>query len=130
MKKKIYLAGGMQNLTFEEAWEWRKAVEDAVNERSDNFVCFNILKHHMKDEVEYCLSNLRRSDVVVVNFNDPKSLGTMAEITLAYEHRIPIIGYISKPDDNEMLHRWIRYMVKEVCTTFNDLIDTIMDYED
>jgi len=128
--KRIYLAGGIMNLSFEDAYDWRRSIAYMLKEREANFVCFNPLDHDiMQDEVEYDLNILRHSDLIVVNFNDPKSLGTMAEIAIAYEYRIPIIGYCSTSTDIEELHPWILHMVNEICIDFNDLIDKIINYD-
>lgn len=125
--KKIYLAGGIMNLTYNEANDWRRSIEYILNQKDSSYKCFNPLNYSAEDEVEFDLNALRHSDLVVVNFNDPKSLGTMAEIAIAYEHRIPIIGYYTGGED--MLHPWIRYMINELCVDLEDLIDTIMNYD-
>ncbi len=127
-KKRIYLAGGIMNLPIEEAYGWRCSLVDELKERDLRFDCFNPLSYEeMDDEVEFDLNALRHSDLVVVNFNDPKSLGTMAEIAIAYEHRIPIIGYCEGNLGD--LHPWSLYMMNELCTSTEDLINTIMNYD-
>lgn len=45
-----------------------------------------------REVMEYELDRLRKSDVVIVNFNIPKSIGTAMEVAVARENRIPIIG--------------------------------------
>lgn len=127
-KKRIYLAGGIMNISYEEAYDWRRSTAYILAQRGANFECFNPLDHEgMEDEVEFDLNALRHSDLVLVNFNDPKSLGTMAEIAIAYEHRIPIVGYC--PHGAANLHPWINYMVNEMCVDLEDLIDTIINYD-
>lgn len=126
-KKKIYLAGGIQNLSYAEANDWRVSLQYILTQRELPYKCFNPLKYLVEDDVEFDLNALRHSDLVVVNFNDPKSLGTMAEIAIAYEHRIPIIGYCPS-GATELLHPWIKYMINEICVDLDDLIDIITNY--
>jgi len=42
--------------------------------------------------MEFDLNKVRHSDLIICNFNDMFSLGTMAELAIAYERRIPVIG--------------------------------------
>lgn len=69
-----------------------------------------------KQIMRYELDRLRKSDLVIVDFHNPNSLGTMAELAIAYEHKIPIIGF--NPTLKE-LHPWI----VEMC-------DVIFDYNE
>jgi nucleoside 2-deoxyribosyltransferase len=71
--------------------------------------------------MDFDLNRLRNSDLVIVNYNDMQSLGSMAEIAIAYERRIPIIGLNEAGTE---LHPW------QVCMTskmFSD-IDELLDY--
>ena len=141
---RIYLSGGMQNFgkeNFDESNNWRVEAENIFNELngySDNNIiitCFNPNRlYSFKDEyiedsdrtmMDNDLYYLRRSDVVLVNFNDPKSLGTMAEIAIAYEREIPVIGI--NVGGNNTLHSWqesickrILYSVEEACEYIYD----------
>lgn len=135
MKKfQIYLAGGMGNLSFEEQNKWRKTVFemlaplwispgidfDIVN--PVDYFNFQTKKHETEREVmEFDLWKVRNSDLIIVNFNDPHSLGTMAEMAIAYEHRIPILGL--NLSDVE-LHPWQIEMTNRI---FNDM-DSLIDY--
>ena len=94
---KIYLSGGMGKLSFEEQSKWRNQVINAIKfgdycyEKKPIF--FNPIDYYNFTEVrckserevmEFDLNALRHSDLVIVNFNDPKSLGTCAELGVAY----------------------------------------------
>ena len=71
--------------------------------------------------MEFYLNKVRNSDLIIVNFNDMWSLGTMSEIAIAYERRIPVIGL---DVDKQNLHSW----QIEMCTRIFDNIDEMLDY--
>ena len=115
MTKHIYLSGGMSNLSLVEQLSWRTKFQQLA----DNFIsehhieCFippyyynyeNKLPESEREAFEYDLYRLRHSDIVVANFNVPKSIGTAYEIAIAWEHRIPIVGINTT---NEELHPWL-----------------------
>lgn len=117
----IYLSGGMQKFgkdNFEEGNKWRKYCKNALETSECDYkvkVCNPNDLFNFKDEPQYKterevmnldIHKLRQSDLVIVNFNDKWSLGTMSEIAIAYDRRIPVIGL---DIDNQELHPW------EVC---------------
>ena len=94
----------MGSVSFEEQSRWRQQIQDAIRY---NYECekkaiffnpvqyfnFEEVKHKSEREVmEFDLNGLRSSDLVLVNFNDPSSLGTCAELAIAYEMKLPIVG--------------------------------------
>ena len=132
----IYLCGGMGKFgkeNFDEGNRWRRYCKDALetcecNYRvtainpNDYFNFFDKPKYKTQDEVmRLDLHKLRNSNLVIVNFNDMYSLRSMAEIAIAYDRGIPVIGL---NESNQDLHPW------QVCMTeriFND-IDKMLDY--
>ena len=56
-----------------------------------------------REVMELDLHKLRNSNLVIVNFNDMYSLGSMSELAISYDRRIPIIGL---DIDNQELHPW------------------------
>lgn len=115
MTKYIYLSGGMSNLSLDEQLSWRIKFQHLA----DSFVseyhieCFippyyynyeDRMPETEREAFEYDLYRVRHSDVVVVNFNVPKSIGTAYEIAVARENRIPIVGINTT---NEELHPWL-----------------------
>lgn len=135
---KIYLSGGMGNLSFEEQYKWRKQIIDAVKfgdyhcEKKANF--FNPVDYYNFTEVryrserevmEFDLNALRHSDLVIVNFNDPKSLGTCAELAIAYEMKIPIIG-INK--NKTELHPWLTEFTTRMCDDIREAVEHVVDF--
>lgn len=134
---KIYLSGGMGALSFEEQSRWRQQVQDAIKY---NFECekkpiyFNPVNYYNFEEVhyrserevmEFDLNALRNSDLVIVNFNDPKSLGTAMELILAKELHIPIIGWNSS---GETLHPWLCECVTRMCDDIKETVRHVVDF--
>jgi hypothetical protein len=60
-----------------------------------------------------------------VNFNDKQSLGTMSEIAIAYDRRIPIIGFNIADQD---LHPWQVCMCERIFDKINDLIEYVKEF--
>lgn len=135
--KTIYLSGGMTGLSKEEQNKWREDMILAFGEEY-HLNLFNPCKHwdvedpsvNERAAMDYDLYRLRQSDVVVVNFNAPSSIGTAMEQSIAYELRIPIIGL---NEDENRLHPWQELMCSEIFEDMDDLIDYLYDhyvYED
>ena len=135
---KIYLSGGMGALSFEEQSKWRKQVIDAIKygdyDCEKKAVFFNPVDHYnfqdkmQKTELEvmeYDLYNLRNSNLVVVNFNDPKSIGTAMELMLAKELYIPIIG-LNK--DKREIHPWLECCCNRMCDNMRELVEHIVAF--
>lgn len=136
-KVHIYLSGGMGNLSFEEQSKWREQIIDAIIYNYDcekKPVFFNPINYFNFEEVRYKtqrevmnfdLNGLRHSDLVIVNFNDPSSLGTCAELAIAYEMKIPIIG-INK--DNKELHPWLESFCDRMCNSLKEAVEYTVDF--
>lgn len=133
----IYLCGGMGKFgknNFSKGNVWRVYCKNTLENCECNYrvkVCnpnefFNFIdeppQYKSQSEVmNFDLYKLRNSDLVIVNFNDMYSLGSMAELAIAYDRRIPIIGLDT---DNQTLHPWQVCMCERI---FND-IDKMLDY--
>ena len=133
----IYLAGGMGKFgkdNFEESNKWRTYCKDILEKFEGNYRAevinpnsyFNFLdkppRYSSEREImEFDINKVRNSDLIICNFNDQKSLGTMAEIAIAYERRTPVIGL---NEDFEELHPW----QIEMCTRIFYNIDEMLDY--
>lgn len=135
---KIYLSGGMGNLTFEEQSKWRKQIIQAI--KYGDYHCaktplfFNPVDYYNFTDVRYKserevmhfdLNALRNSDLVIVNFNDPNSLGTCAELAVAYEHRMPILG-LNK--NNNELHSWLKCYCDRIFDDMRSLVEYIVEF--
>ena len=129
----IYLAGGMTNVSFEEANRWRvKIKHELENYECDSKIkCINPQDYYKisddsaydseREVMEFDLYNVKTSDILIVNFNDVHSLGTMAEMATAYELRKPILGLNI---GNEELHPW----QEEMCNKMFDDMDKLINY--
>lgn len=133
----IYLCGGMGKFgkeNFDEGNKWRQYCKQVL----ENYECaykvittnpndfFNFVDepplYDTQDEVmRLDLHKLRNSNLVIANFNDMYSLGSMSEIAIAYDRGIPVIGL---NEDNKELHPWQVCMCERI---FND-IDKVIDY--
>ena len=135
---KIYLSGAMSSLDFEEQSKWRQQVINAIKYGDYDYekkpVFFNPVDYYNfeverqrteREVMEFDLNGLRNSDLVIVNFNDPKSLGTCAELAIAYEKKIPIVG-INK--DNKELHPWLIEFTTRMCENLREAVDYIVEF--
>lgn len=135
---KICLSGGMSGLSFEEQTKWRKQIRDAIlfgeydYQKKPIFFdptqFYNFEEKRYKTEyeiMEFDLYNLRNSNLVVVNFNAPNSIGTAMELMLAKELNIPIIGL--NKDKNE-LHPWLVCCCNRICDDVRELVSHIVDF--
>ena len=134
---KIYLSGGMGSLSMEEQSKWRLQIIEEIKFNCDcekKPIFFNPVDYYNfeekrykteKEVVEFDLNALRHSDLVIVNFNDPKSLGTCAELAIAYEKHIPIIG-INK--SGVELHPWLVEFTTRMCDSVREAVDYTVDF--
>lgn len=134
---RIYLAGGMTGLSMEEQMKWRNRFRKAVTEGFEtekNPVVFSPPDYYSpltnaykteREAMEFELSNLRRSTVVVVNFNSPNSIGTAMELMVAKENKIPVIG-LNKT--GETLHPWLVECCTRICDDFRELVEHIVNF--
>lgn len=135
---KIYLSGGMGSLSMDEQSKWRKQVINAI--KFGDYHCekqpvffnpvdyYNFTEKRHKTEkeiVEFDLNAVRNSDLIIVNFNDPKSLGTCAELAIAYDKHIPIIG-INK--DGVELHPWLTEFTMRMCDSIREAVEYTVDF--
>lgn len=134
----IYMAGGMSDLSFDEQIKWRNQIRDSIlygcYEYSYKPIFFsppmyyNFEEQNHKSErevMEFDLNKLRNSDLVIVNFNSPNSLGTAMELAIAYENRIPVIGINER---NTKLHPWLEESVTRMCCNLREAVKHVVDY--
>lgn len=136
-KVKIYLSGGMGNLDYEEYSKWRLQIIHAIkynNECEKKPIFFNPVDYYNFEEVrhrsereamEFDLYNLRNSNLVVVNFNDIKSIGTAMELMLAKERNIPVIAY---GVNGQRVHPWLLECCTRVCDDIRELVSHIVEF--
>ena len=135
---RIYLSGGMCNLSLDEQSKWRNQVINAI--KFGDYHCekkpifFNPVDHYNptnsrhkseREIMEYDLNALRHSDLVIVNFNDQKSIGTAMELMLAKEMHIPVIGW--NPNDTE-LHPWLAECTTRLCENLRETVEHVIEF--
>lgn len=133
---RIYLAGGMQDISFEESQAWRVQISALLTdvESSYKVICtnpndfynFQEVKYDSEKEVrDFDLYKVRHSNLIIINFNSPKSIGTAQELAIANEHRIPVIGLNT---ENYQLHPWLVESCDKIFADMNELIDYVRDF--
>lgn len=132
----IYLAGAMSGLDFDEQNGWRKEFEKRISqmETEKKVVCFNPVDYFNfkekrykteKEIIEFDLYNLRNSDLVIVNYNDPNSIGTAMEIAIAHEYRTPVVG-LNK--GKRIIHSWLETCTTRMCNSMDELVNYVCDF--
>ena len=137
---KIYLAGGMGDLSWEEQTEWRYLIKEILEKRSiirdykftldiidpTDFYNFKDKRHDTELEImKYDLRHVKSSNLIIVNYNDPKSIGTAQELAVAYDRDIPIIG-IQLHEDK--LHPWLESVVDKMFYDVIECVDYVIDF--
>ena len=136
----VYTAGGMTKFgkdNFDESDKWRNYCKKTL----ENYECiynvhvinandyYNFLDNSAYDSerevMEFDIRNIKRSDLIICNFNDPRSMGTMAEIAIAYDSRIPVIGL---NENNYELHPWQIEFCSKMFTDIDEMLIYIRDY--
>lgn len=115
--KVVYLCGKMSGLNQNEVIAKRVQIKHSLEYMSKNIQCFNPAAHYNYDvnahkserEIfEYELFFVKHSDVVLADLKDiNQSVGSIVEITTAYQNGIPVIGY----GDTTQVHPWILEMM-------------------
>lgn len=84
-------------------------------------------KHHKneREAMEFDLNALRKSDLIIVNFNKPDSLGTAMELALAYEYRIPVVGLLK---DDVDIHPWLKECATRICHDMRELVSHTVNF--
>lgn len=135
---RIYLAGGMSDLSFEDQMKWRNQIRNAILYGEydytvkpyffspPDFYNFEEQCHKTEKEVmDFDLNRLRKSDLVVVNFNAPQSLGTAMELAVAFENRIPVIGL---NENGATLHPWLVECCTRICDDMYELVEHVAEF--
>lgn len=133
-KINFYLAGAMGGLSFEEQTGWRNKIINAIKTRDLSSYFFNPPYYYQpngsyhtteREAMEFDLYRLRKSDVVIVNLDYPNSIGTIIEIAITKEHRIPVIALHTKNDE---LHPWLNECCTRICKNIDELIEHIINF--
>lgn len=139
---KIYLAGKMSGLSFEDMNSWRVEMKNLLlypmGYKDYKLTIINPIdyfnfeeKRYQSDaEVEdYDLAHVISSDIIIVNLDGLNtSIGTGIELHDAnYHHKIPVIAFGKKEDYNN-LHPWIKRKITRVEETMDDVVSYVNDF--
>lgn len=134
----IYLSGGMSGLSFDEQVKWRNKIINAIKYggyeyfKKPTFISppqyYNYKEEYQRSEreiFEFELNYVRKADLVIVNFNVPKSIGTAMELMLAKEHNIPVIGINA---DGHELHPWLELCTTRMCDNIREAVNHVVNF--
>lgn len=146
MTKKVYLAGPITGLNWNETESWRDAFADSLKAKAPHIVGYSPLreKSFLQSEEKIADSyagslyssqkailnrdffDVQTSDAIVANFTGSKivSIGTVMEIAWAYQRRIPII-IISEEDHLLHNHSMLREASSWWVNTTDDALDVL-----
>lgn len=139
---KIYLAGKMSGLSFDEMNEWRNEAKHKLLTAAYmsgacvktinpvNFYNFEGKRHQTEIEVEeFDLAHVTSSNIIIVNLDGlSSSVGTIIELHDAHYHnRIPVIAFGDK-DIYDNLHPWVKNSITRVEENIDDVITYIKDF--
>ena len=135
---KIYLAGGMTGLSLNEQARWRNQIRNEIKiNNSDtritplfispsDYYSPNTAEHKTEREaMEFELNHIRKSDLIIVNFNLPKSIGTAMELMLAKEYNIPMVGI---NENKYELHPWLELCTTRMCDNLRECVDHVVNF--
>ena len=137
----VYTAGHIRGLHYDDAIGWLdKAIEGLADDielispmRAKEFLRGQIINGTYEDDL---MANrraviardkwdVRRCDVVLANLDlapDKVSIGTICEITLAYELRKPVIIIMKEPGNNKNNHPFVTLEASWVVSSIEDAI--------
>lgn len=138
-KRLWYLSGGMQKFGAKEidkSNNWRIYLSQEINKLSEgNITVCNPNTHwsFLTDPEEYTdreimnldIYKLRNSELVIYYNNDPYSRGSMVELGIAWERRIPIIVV---SEEGEEIHPWVKCMAEKILPNFEELLWYVVDH--
>lgn len=141
-KLKVYEAGKMSGLSFEEMNTWRQNLKTQLLLAAEISGCkiqvinpvdyfnFKEKKYQSEAEVmEYDLSHVITSDVIVVNLDGlSTSDGTKIELHDAkYHNKIPVIA-LGDRKLYENLHPWVKENITRVEESMEDVVRYIQEF--
>jgi nucleoside 2-deoxyribosyltransferase len=136
-KFKVYLAGKMSGLTFEQMNDWREKAKTSLSywdkrtiethtENPCDYYNFELDRstYTEKEVKEFDLWLVKNCDLVLVNLEHPDSIGTAIELHMAQEWKIPVIAF-GKPIKGKELHPWMDLCITKKCKTLLDAVEHI-----
>lgn len=141
MTLKIYLAGKMSGISFEESDSWRRLSAILIRNRAyirgvktnvvnpNNYYSPGTKDHKTEKEVmQFDLNHVRTSNLIMVNLKGANtSIGTAMELLTAAQLNIPVIAFGTDKEYAET-HPWIKECISRVEPNMVDAIEYINDY--
>lgn len=139
---KIYLAGKMSGLSFEEMNHWRTKLKKQLLKAAEatgyqiqvinpvDYYNFEEKQYQSEEEVmDFDLAHVISSDLIIVNLDGLNSSdGTKIELHDAkYHNHIPVISFGNMQIYND-LHPWIKKNITRVEQTMEDVVKYIKDF--
>lgn len=119
-------------MDFHDSNAWRQQIQndfqyDSVQVINPNdFFNFQHKDYESEREVRnFDLNMLRNSNLVIVNFNKPDSIGTAQELAIAHELHIPVLGL---NDNRSEIHPWLKECCDRIFDSMNELIEYVNFY--
>ena len=134
---KIYLGGGMSNLSFQDQNKWRTEVKKQLEKHDCDYKvkCINPVDYYNTfdqttydsdlEVMQFDLHKLKNSNLIIMNFNDMYSLGSAMELAIAWDRGIPIIGL---NENKQHLHTWQYCMTSKVFDDMDEMLLYIKQY--
>ena len=134
---RVYECGGMSSLDWDSQNAWRESAKEWLEHLECNYKVkvinpcsyfnFKTVNHRSEREVmNFDLNQVRSSNLILVNFNDPRSIGSAVELFVAYENHIPVIGYCK--DKDTIIHPWLLEYVDRMCLDLKDSLKYIANF--
>lgn len=138
-KRLWYLSGGMTKFGKEEFYksnDWRVDIKEQIENISEGYItAFNPNYHWslLSDPDEFSdreamnldIYKLRQSELVIYSNNDPFSRGSMIELGIAWERRIPI--FVLNEEKLE-IHPWVQCFAEAVFCDREDLMLYLIEH--
>lgn len=129
--KKVYLCGGIKDLSIAEACNWRdKATKDLSDNLGCNFLTLNPMRRNFRDcefqsqneIVQLDKNDIIAADIILVNATKP-SWGTAMEVLFAFERNKIIVAFTGT--DFKETSPWLAFHATRVCKTYDEAISYI-----
>lgn len=135
-KFKIYLAGKMSGLSYEQMNSWRVKATELFKRYSDEIHTINPVDYYNfeidpnsyteKEVKEFDLYQVKNSNIILLNLNYPDSIGTAIELECASRFwNKPIISF---GGENVFIHPWIGLTITKKCKTLEEAVKYIVEF--
>lgn len=136
-KTKIYTAGAMSGLNFDQMNNWRVKAKELFNLRTDNIIIENPCNYYnfqrnpnTYTELEvkkFDLWLVKNCDIVLVNLEYPNSIGTAIEIHEAFDNwNIPVIAFGETKE--RPIHPWMNLCITKKCNLLEETVEHITNF--